>query len=217
MALLEVWGLHGREMATLDGARLTIGKNADNDLVIAEDPSVSRVHAVLERLGGRWAIRDLGSMNGTLVNGERIFVERILRDDDEIILGRTRIRYCDRSTADDISTARTGQKPRLTPKEHDVLVELCRPLLSGVAFTQPATVREIATRLFVGEAAVKQHLGHLYDKFGIMDDNGQPRRVRLANAAIECGAVTLKDLKGDGNNDPDDKRSEVDEGDGERA
>jgi hypothetical protein len=195
VALLEIWGLHGREIATLDSERVTLGKSSENDLVIDEDSSVSRVHAVLERISGRWAIRDLGSTNGTLVNGERIFGERLLRDDDEIILGRTRLRFCDRASADDISTARTGARPRLTPKEHDVLVELCRPLLNGTAFTQPATVREIAVRLFVTEAAVKQHLGHLYDKFGFVEDEGQPRRIRLANAALESGAVTLSDLK----------------------
>jgi hypothetical protein len=199
VALLEVQGLHGRDIVTLDGERMTVGKNPDNDIVLGEDPSVSRVHAVFERISGRWAIRDVGSTNGTLVNGERIFSQRQLHDDDEIILGRTRLHFCDRASVDDISTARTGTKPRLTPKELDVLKELCRPLLNGSAFTQPATVRDIAARLFVGEAAVKQHLGHLYDKFGILDDedHGQPRRVRLANAALESGSVTLRDLRDD--------------------
>jgi hypothetical protein len=195
MALLEIWGLDGRQMTTLDGDRLTIGKNNENDLVIAGDPSVSRLHAVLERIGGRWTIRDLSSMNGTLVNGDRIFSERLLRDDDEIILGRTRIRFCDRETTDDVSTARTGARPRVTPTEHKVLVELCLPLVGASAFKEPATVRQIANRLCVGEAAVKQHLLHLYDKFGLYEEDGPPRRNRLANAAIETGTITLNDLK----------------------
>jgi FHA domain-containing protein len=196
MALLEVWGLDGRpQITTLDGDRLTIGKNPENDLVIAEDSSVSRLHAVLERMSGRWTIRDVNSTNGTLVNGDRIFSEKLLRDDDEIILGRTRIRFCDRATAGDVSTARTGARPRVTPTEKKVLDELCRPLLSASAFKEPATVRQIADRLCVGEAAVKAHLIHLYDKFAIFEDDGPPRRHRLANAAIETGTVTLKDLK----------------------
>jgi hypothetical protein len=200
MALLEVWGLDGRpQITTLDGDRLTVGKNAENDLVIAEDSSVSRLHALLERIGGSWTIRDMHSTNGTLVNGDRIFEQKVLRDDDEIILGRTRIRFCDRNTAGDVSTARTGARPRVTPTEHKVLVELCRPLLSASAFKEPGTVRQIADRLCVGEAAVKQHLMHLYDKFGIYEDDGPSRRHRLANAAIETGTITLKDLK-----EPDD-------------
>jgi hypothetical protein len=200
MALLEVWGLDGRRQITaLDGERLTIGKNPGNDLVIAEDSSVSRLHAVLERMSDRWTIRDVNSTNGTLVNGERIFSERLLRDDDEIFLGRTRIIFCDRSTAGDVSTARTGARPRVTPTEKKVLVELCRPLLSASAFKEPGTVRQIADRLCVGDAAVKQHLMHLYDKFGIFEDDGPSRRHRLANAAIDTGTIALKDLK-----EPDD-------------
>jgi hypothetical protein len=196
MALLEVWGVDGRrQIITLDGDKLTIGKNAGNGLVIAEDSSVSRLHAVVEPMGERWTIRDLESTNGTFVNGERIVAERLLRDDDEIILGRTRLHFCDRATTDDVSTARTGPRPRVTPTEHKVLKELCRPLRGASAFKEPATVRQIADRLCVGEAAIKQHLLHLYDKFGIYEDEGPPRRHRLANAAIDTGTITLKDLK----------------------
>jgi DNA-binding transcriptional ArsR family regulator len=63
----------------------------------------------------------------------------------------------------------------LTPRERVVLVELCRPLLSANVFTQPASVREIAEVLVVSEAAVKQHLGRLYEKFGVVDDVAGPR------------------------------------------
>ena len=58
MALLEIQGLHGRDIVTLDGERMTVGKNSDNDIVLSEDPAVSRVHAIFERMSGRWAIRD---------------------------------------------------------------------------------------------------------------------------------------------------------------
>ena len=92
MALLEIWGLDGRQMTTLDGDRLTIGKNNENDLVIAGDPSVSRLHAVLERIGGRWTIRDLSSMNGTLVNGVPV-KEHVLHDGDELAVGATKMRF----------------------------------------------------------------------------------------------------------------------------
>jgi pSer/pThr/pTyr-binding forkhead associated (FHA) protein len=197
VALLDVQGLQGREVVMLEGERMTIGKNPDCDLEIGDDASVSRVHARLEPVGGGWSICDLGSTNGTFVNGVLIFGERILRDDDEIIVGRTRLHFCDRSRAGDASTERTGARPRLTPTERKVLIELCRPLRSGAAFTQPATPRAIAERLFVGEAAVKQHISHLQDKFGITEDEGVPKRVRLANAALETGTITFTDLKED--------------------
>ena len=45
----------------------------------------------------------------------------------------------------------------------------------------------------VSEAAVKQHLAHLYDKFGIYE--GDRRRVKLANEALRRGAVSLADVR----------------------
>ncbi|MGR6963350.1 FHA domain-containing protein [Geodermatophilus sp. URMC 61] len=53
------------------GSRITVGRLADNDVVI-DDLLVSRHHAVLERVGGRWHIRDAGSANGTYLNGQRV-------------------------------------------------------------------------------------------------------------------------------------------------
>ena len=78
--------------------------------------------------------------------------------------------------------------PELTRRERDVLVALCGPALAADVFTEPASVREIAEVLVVTEAAVKQHLLHLYDKFGIAE-SGERRRVRLAREAIRRGAL----------------------------
>jgi DNA-binding CsgD family transcriptional regulator len=79
-------------------------------------------------------------------------------------------------------------RPELTRRERDVLVSLCRPLHSDDVVAQPATVKEIAGELVVTEAAVKQHLLHLYDKLGIAE-GGERRRVALAREAIRLGLV----------------------------
>jgi DNA-binding CsgD family transcriptional regulator len=84
--------------------------------------------------------------------------------------------------------------PELTNRERDVLDQLCRPLLAGAVFTEPASSREIAAALVVTEAAVKQHLLRLYEKFGIAGD-GEKRRVRLANEAMARAAITRADLR----------------------
>jgi hypothetical protein len=68
-----------------------------------------------------------------------------------------------------------------------VLTSLCRPALSDEAFATPATAHEIATDLVVTEAAVKQHLLRLYQKFRIPE--GQNRRTRLANEVVALGLV----------------------------
>jgi len=52
MALLEVWGLHEREVVTLEGDRLRNGKNPANDPAITADDAAARTHAVLERSTG---------------------------------------------------------------------------------------------------------------------------------------------------------------------
>ena len=75
-----------------------------------------------------------------------------------------------------------------------MLAALCRPLLDDELFTPPASVHEIAATLVVTDAAVKQHLAHLYDKFEIRE-TGTKRRVALAREAIRRGAVSLRDLR----------------------
>jgi DNA-binding CsgD family transcriptional regulator len=78
--------------------------------------------------------------------------------------------------------------PELTRRERDVLVSLCRPLHGDDVVAQPASVKEIAGELVVTEAAVKQHLLHLYDKLGIRK-GGERRRVALAREAIRLRLV----------------------------
>ena len=76
----------------------------------------------------------------------------------------------------------------LTRRERDVLSALCRPLLGDDLVAQPASVKEMAAELVVTEAAVKQHLLHLYDKLGI-EAGGERRRVALARTALQLGLV----------------------------
>jgi pSer/pThr/pTyr-binding forkhead associated (FHA) protein len=66
-----VWGRSGRELRALDSERMTVGTLRSNDVVVGDSDGVSRVHAVLERFADTWCVRDLGSRNGTFVNGER--------------------------------------------------------------------------------------------------------------------------------------------------
>jgi hypothetical protein len=60
--------------------------------VALSDPQVSRHHAEVRPDHDGWRVVDLGSMNGTLVNGTRI-AEHVLRDGDVIVVGATSVRY----------------------------------------------------------------------------------------------------------------------------
>lgn len=196
---LEVWKPSGRELITLSGDRVTLGKASTNVVSLEHDETVSRLHAVLENLGFTWSIRDMGSRNGTYLNGERISAERVLRSGDEVRIGKSRMIFwevkADGDAVDEATRAAQPSElpPRLTRRELDVLVVLCRPLVSDDPFPEPASVRRMAGELFVTEAAVKQHLQNLYDKFSIPTEGD--RRVRLANEALRRGAVTIAQLR----------------------
>ena len=70
----------------------TIGRHPDNTLQIL-DRIVSKEHAqVLRQPDGRYLFRDLGSLNGSFLHGERVH-EHILREGDEIMLGSTSLTF----------------------------------------------------------------------------------------------------------------------------
>ena len=77
----------------LQQEQMTIGRSAGNDLVLA-DPEVSRRHVRVLRRADGFAVEDIGSTNGTFVNGQRISHLTLLQDGDTIDLGDTvRLRF----------------------------------------------------------------------------------------------------------------------------
>jgi hypothetical protein len=193
---VEVEGPQGHRLVELTSDRSTLGRATTNDVVVLLDPSVSRLHAVVERYPTGFCLRDLGSANGTFLNGERVTSEVQIRTGDEIRLGNSRLTFYAVGDDDLETTAVTEGPPTLTRREHELLVALCRPVLGGGAFNQPASIRQLAAELFVTEAAVKFHLANLYDKFGLIErSEGAPRRVTLAREAVRRRAVTMADLR----------------------
>jgi predicted component of type VI protein secretion system len=194
-AQLDVMSATREWRLSLAGDRATVGKSAENEVPLPDDPTASHLHAVLERFAAGWCVADLGSSNGTWLNGVRIWSTQRLRHGDEIRVGQTRLIFHDLQPAGAAPTEDEAGAPALTGRERDVLVALCRPLLARDMFTEPASTRAIADELSVTQAAVKQHLGNLYDKFGVVADDSS-RRVRLANDALRRGAVSISDLRG---------------------
>jgi hypothetical protein len=75
----------------LQGTTTTIGRLPTSDVVI-EDPAASRSHARIDRGADGFALIDLGSTNGTLLNGEPV-TEHPLRDGDRITIGQTELEF----------------------------------------------------------------------------------------------------------------------------
>jgi hypothetical protein len=73
-------------LPSTDGVHMTVGRSPSCDCVLPED-CVSRRHAELRRDGERWFLRDLGSSNGTRVNGVRVIEDTEVRPGDRLSLG----------------------------------------------------------------------------------------------------------------------------------
>jgi pSer/pThr/pTyr-binding forkhead associated (FHA) protein len=178
------------EVFELRGDVTTVGRGEGVDIKLG-DPSVSRLHAELVRRGPYVYLSDLGlSTNGTRVNGRPVG-RRVLADGDVITFGMARARVSGiqlpEELPDETVEVRRIAAPDLTRRELEVLTSLCRPALQQDAFVAPATARDIAEELVVTEAAVKQHLLRLYQKFRIPE--GINRRARLANEVVAAGIV----------------------------
>jgi hypothetical protein len=83
----------------LNGKRLlvgpsgvTMGRSRQCDVVL-DDPNVSRQHAEVRPRGGSWVLTDLGSTNGSRLNGRDVERSEVLRSGDEIELGATVMRF----------------------------------------------------------------------------------------------------------------------------
>jgi DNA-binding CsgD family transcriptional regulator len=190
---IEILSAHRRMCVELPSDRATVGNSNDNDIVLSDDAAVSQLHALFERFPAGWCVTDLGSSNGTWLNGERLWAARRIRHGDEIRVGRTRLVFRDWTNTGRPPTEVEDAAPPLTKRERDVLIALCRPLLGRDMFTQPETTKAIAAELVVSEAAVKQHMVNLYAKFDVSIDD-PARRARLANEAIRRGSVSIADL-----------------------
>lgn len=76
----------------LEDREHTIGRSRRADVIVS-DPSVSGLHAKLTPRGLAFVLTDLGSTNGTTVNGTRVEGERLLEGGETIGVGEARVRY----------------------------------------------------------------------------------------------------------------------------
>jgi pSer/pThr/pTyr-binding forkhead associated (FHA) protein len=84
------------QLAARDGgAAVTLGRDASNDLVV-DDATLSRAHMRFERgADGRWTVRDLGSSNGTRVDGARALAAAPLQPGSRIDAGAVALTFYD--------------------------------------------------------------------------------------------------------------------------
>jgi hypothetical protein len=178
------------------GERSTLGRRAETDLSIPWDSEISGLHAELHHLGGEWTIVDDGlSTNGTYVDGKRISGRQRLRDGNRIRVGRTVLVYRAAQETGVGQTVAAGARPalQLTDTQRRVLIALCRPYRDG-DFGAPATNQDIAEEIFLSVDAVKMHLRTLFGKFELGELPQNQKRAKLAESALQFGAISRRDL-----------------------
>ena len=186
--LLYLDGDGHQRMASLDEAAgsLSVGRLDSCDVPLTWDTEVSRVHAVLERVGGEWTVADEGlSRNGSYVNGGRLRGRRRLADGDAITIGRTLLIFRAGARLDGGTTAATTSDlapPELTGAQLRVLGALCHD-------GEIRSNREIADELFLGVETVKSHLRAMFEAFGLGGLPQNRKRAELARRAVELGLV----------------------------
>ena len=186
-----------QRLIRLAGRRITVGREEGNDLVLAWDREVSRVHSVLEPLAGSWTVVDEDlSRNGTFVNGVRVRGRRRLGDRDVLRFGSTQVLYRNPEVeAEETPAMSSGATVAgITEAQRRVLVALCRPLLETAEAGVPPSNREIAAELTVSVEAVRSQLKALFRLFEVPELPQNRKRAELARRALASGAVVPRDL-----------------------
>jgi adenylate cyclase len=97
----------------------TIGRNKENDIVI-KDHCISRNHAILQSTEtGDFYLIDLGSRNGTFVNGRRVGIPLTIHSTDEITFGKTPVEFYRPTPTPAITVNRNFERETLTSALHE--------------------------------------------------------------------------------------------------
>lgn len=179
--IIEVSSHAGTARLAARGPTVRIGRAADNDVVLSNEPTISRHHAELRRADDGWAICDVGSHNGTHVNGRRLAsgVAQPINDRDVVMVGGATLRLLsdlagDGLTVEDVNAGAAHlQLGALSAREQEVLSLVAAGL----------TDDQVATQLYISVKTVHSHLDRIRDKTGVR------RRADLTRLAGRLGLL----------------------------
>ena len=199
--LLRIEGGEIKERWSLAAPATTIGRWQDNDLVV-DDRWVSRHHARVRREGDQYFIEDLGSKNGTLVNGWRITGPTALADGDEIqvspLVPLTFVGYA--STAPLPSEARVpGLEFDQGARQVRVRGRVLDPPLSQAQFTLLALLAEEPGRVYSRDEVIAVVWPEAQAE-GVSDEaiDAMVRRIRLRLRELDPSREYIVTMRGYG-------------------
>ena len=177
--------------------RSTIGRRPYNDVVI-DNLAVSGEHAVIQMAGGAASLEDLGSTNGTYVNGKSV-KRHTLADDDVIEVGKYKLKFLDRdglSTPTPLSTPSPDSLPMgldsgLMANLHDHAARGPRVrVMSGAAVRREMELTKVVTTIGKPGLCVASITRRAHG-FDVAQVDGE-QIATLNGVALDAGPITLK-------------------------
>lgn len=141
----------------LEGDQLTIGRDSTNPVAI-NDAEVSRKHARMMFQGGKYVLEDLGSTNGTFVNGQRLAGPVVLKPGDVISLGEQIVLMYDAIAADAGATMavprRAVQQAAPPPPVYSSVPSTPPPAAASYGNPPPPAKKTNLTPIIIGVGAL---------------------------------------------------------------
>ena len=142
--------LNGGRQIVLDKAVVLIGRQSDCDVILDNSRKVSRKHCAIAQVNDRYVIRDLESMNGVTVNGNRVKREAPLQVGDEISFGDVRYLLRDSNAAKAapavakslVEPAAVGQAFQPDRDQPEMVNSTQRPGQAGKPDLRPANISQ---------------------------------------------------------------------------
>jgi hypothetical protein len=135
----------------LEGEQLIIGRDSSNNVAI-NDAEISRKHSRLTFQGGKYVLEDLGSTNGTFVNGQRLAGPVVLKPGDVVSLGEQIVLMYDAINMDPGATVAVSRK---AVRAEPLLAQSSAPVYAPpppvpAAYGTPAAKKMNMLPLFIG-------------------------------------------------------------------
>jgi pSer/pThr/pTyr-binding forkhead associated (FHA) protein len=139
---------------SLEGDQLTIGRDSSSGVAI-NDAEISRKHARLTFQGGKYVIEDLGSTNGTFVNGQRLVSAVVLKSGDVVSFGEQIVLMYEALSSDPGETMISARKNPQRPVPASAPVTAQAPAPAPQQYYSPpiaagATKKTNMTPIFIG-------------------------------------------------------------------
>jgi len=179
---------------SLDRERFSLGRASTNELCYADDAGLSRQHLALEKSGDSWMVRDLGSKNGTFVNGNRLTSPHKLGPNDRVTAGHLTMEFANRAPAFDKTVvfvdAASTEPTASTVVNLDGVLAKDRELAGG---SQMHALIAAGRELVAGHKSLEELFALILDKS--IDAVGASRGVLMT---IEGKELVVRAAKGEG-------------------